>query len=133
VPDDDAWWIVQVREKLRTLRAVALDPFREPAHRQALGDAAAGGGTRLAQRLFRHAARPIDNIWTISVGSDFKHAGTTGDKPLGTDVLNRSTARLTRRMNTDPVVATAFAPADSLLAPATTLLRPRVARRVLFS
>jgi 2-polyprenyl-6-methoxyphenol hydroxylase-like FAD-dependent oxidoreductase len=96
--------------------------------RRTLGET---GLEKLAQRFFRRAARSIDIPWSVAVGGDFRFPGTQGRKPFGTDLANRYLARLQRGMHRDEELVLAFGRVINLERPSTSLLHPRIARRVL--
>jgi 2-polyprenyl-6-methoxyphenol hydroxylase-like FAD-dependent oxidoreductase len=81
--------------------------------------------------FIREASRIIETPWTIAAGSDFAFAGVKGPKPVGTDVINWYLEHVHRAASTDRVVCRAFFDVANLLAPATTLFRPRVVGRVI--
>jgi 2-polyprenyl-6-methoxyphenol hydroxylase-like FAD-dependent oxidoreductase len=85
----------------------------------------------LARRFFDRAESVVDDAWNVSVGTDFRFAETTGPKPPGTDLLNRYLARLTRKAHEDGTLADAYARVVTMQEPPTSLLRPRIAWRVL--
>jgi 2-polyprenyl-6-methoxyphenol hydroxylase-like FAD-dependent oxidoreductase len=90
-----------------------------------------GGLEGLAPRFFARASRPVEEAWRLAVGNDFNFAGTTGPKPFGTDLFNRYVARLIRRAQSDGALTEAFFRVFRLERPATSLLHPPVAWRVL--
>ena len=92
---------------------------------------AATGLDHLAKRFFRRAARSIDIPWSVAVGGDFQFPTTQGRKPFGTDLANRYLARLQRGMHTDEELVRAFGRVINLERPSSSLLHPRIARRVL--
>jgi 2-polyprenyl-6-methoxyphenol hydroxylase-like FAD-dependent oxidoreductase len=96
--------------------------------RRTLGET---GLEKLAQRFFRRAARSIDIPWSVAVGGDFRFPGTQGRKPIGTDLANRYVSRLERGMHQDEELVLAFGRVINLERPSTSLLHPRIARRVL--
>lgn len=89
------------------------------------------GMDKLAQRFFRRAAQSIDIPWSVAVGGDFRFPGTQGRKPIGTDLANRYLARLERGLHHDEELVLAFGRVINLERPSTSLLHPRIARRVL--
>jgi 2-polyprenyl-6-methoxyphenol hydroxylase-like FAD-dependent oxidoreductase len=80
--------------------------------------------------FFQAAARLIETPWTIAAGSDFAFPGVTGQKPVGTDLVNWHLARVHRVASSDRVLCRTFFDVANLLKPATTLFHPRVVARV---
>lgn len=72
----------------------------------------------------------VDEPWKIAAGNDFAYKGTTGDKPLGTDMFNRYVARLVKRTHDDGDLTEAFFRVLRLEWSATSLLRPSILWRV---
>ncbi len=95
-------------------------------HRE-LSDGIAG----LGPRVFDRTADVVDEAWQLAVGNDFSFEGTTGPKPLGTDLFNRYVARLLRRAHDNGALTEAFFRVFRLERSATSLLHPRVAWQVL--
>jgi hypothetical protein len=85
----------------------------------------------LPQRFFASIGTVVDDAWGLAVGSDFRFTETSGPKPPGTDLMNRYFARLIRKAHTDHQLATALNRVTLMQDRPTTLLRPRVAWRVL--
>jgi len=85
----------------------------------------------LAPHFFDRIEPVVEDAWRLSVGSDFRFPDTAGPKPLGTDVLNRYVARLTRQAHEDGLLADAYARVVAMERPPQSLLRPRFAWRVL--
>lgn len=100
---------------------------------QALDRLLAGSKTLdgLPPRYFRQAAKLIDTPWQIAVGADFRFPQTTGEKPPGTDLINRYLTRLHRATHHDDVVCRAFLRVANLLEPLSSLFHPRIVWRVL--
>jgi 2-polyprenyl-6-methoxyphenol hydroxylase-like FAD-dependent oxidoreductase len=90
----------------------------------------AGGLEGLAPRAFDRASGIVDEAWKLAVGNDFIFPGTTGPKPVGTDLFNAYVARLVRRAHNDGALAEAFLRVFRLEQSVTSLLRPGVAWRV---
>lgn len=86
---------------------------------------------RLAPRFFRRAARSVDIPWKVAVGGDSRYPETQGRKPIGTGLANRYLARLERGLHSDEELVLAFGRVINLERPSTSLLHPRIARRVL--
>jgi 2-polyprenyl-6-methoxyphenol hydroxylase-like FAD-dependent oxidoreductase len=95
--------------------------------RRTLGET---GLEHLAKRFFRRAARSIDIPWTVAVGGDFRYPATQGRRPIGTALANRYLARLERGMHHDEEIVRAFGRVINLERPSSSLLHPRIARRV---
>lgn len=89
------------------------------------------GREDVGTRFFDRAASIVDGAWTIAVGSDFEFPQTTGPKPSGTDLVNRYLARLSRKAQTDGVLAEAFAHVVAMETSPRSLFRPTVLWRVL--
>ncbi|WP_198530001.1 hypothetical protein [Halorubrum aethiopicum] len=85
----------------------------------------------LAPRFFDRAEDVVENAWNVAVGTDFRFDETTGPKPVGTDLLNRYLSRMTRKAHRDGRVADAYTRVVTMERPPTSLLRPRIAWRVL--
>lgn len=85
----------------------------------------------LALEFFPRTTDLIDQVWQLAVGADFEFPGTTGPKPRGTDLFNRYVNRLIRSAHSDGELTDAFYRVFRLERPATTLLRPGIAWRVL--
>jgi 2-polyprenyl-6-methoxyphenol hydroxylase-like FAD-dependent oxidoreductase len=84
-----------------------------------------------APAFFRAAAQVVDIPWQLAVGEDFRFPTTQGDKPRGTDFINRYVSRVHRASHHDPVTGLAFLRVMNLLAPPTSLFHPRYLWRVL--
>lgn len=85
----------------------------------------------LALEFFPRITDHIEQVWRLAVGADFEFPQTTGPKPRGTDVFNRYVNRLIRRAHSDGKLTDAFYRVFRLEQPATSLLRPDIAWRVL--
>jgi 2-polyprenyl-6-methoxyphenol hydroxylase-like FAD-dependent oxidoreductase len=96
----------------------------------ALHHTLASGRDDLAPRFFDRASDTIDVVWRMAVGSDFEYPQTEGEKPRGTDLLNRYLSWVVDAAHTDSYVAEEFTRVLRLEAPPTVLLRPGVLRRV---
>lgn len=82
--------------------------------------------------FFQRAAKVIDIPWQLAVGQDFLFPGTIGDKPRGTEFINRYMTRVHRVTHDDAVVGAAFLRVMNLLAPPPSLFHPRILWRVLW-
>ncbi len=80
---------------------------------------------------FRQAAKVVDMPWQLTVGEDFRYPETEGVKPPFTDPLNAYVDRVHRATQRDPVVYGQFLRVMNLMAPPTSLMSPRIMRRVL--
>jgi hypothetical protein len=101
---------------------------------EALGATLDGYGAidaEMTRRIHKGAGKAVTNAWMQSTGGDFAHPKTTGKKPPGTDLINRYMARLFVAQQRDAVVAEAFDAVGNLLAPPTSLMKPKIAWRVI--
>jgi flavin-dependent dehydrogenase len=101
---------------------------------EALGNSLDGYGTidaEMTRRIHKGAAKAVTNAWALSTGGDFAHPKTTGKKPPGTNLINRYISRVVVADQTDPVVAEAFDAVGNLLAPPSSLMKPKIMWRVL--
>lgn len=98
-----------------------------------LHHALAGGRHNLAERFFESAAESVDVVWAMTVGSDLNYPQTDGDRPVSTRLFNWYLSRLIRAAHSDRQLACDFSRVLRLEQSPTTLLRPTVLRRVLFS
>jgi 2-polyprenyl-6-methoxyphenol hydroxylase-like FAD-dependent oxidoreductase len=96
-----------------------------------LGAALGGGLDGLPSRFFRAAAPVVDVPWAIAVGNDLRFREVEGPRGPRVRLLNRYISRLHRAASRDPVVAGSFHRVAHLVEPPRTLLRPRLALRVL--
>jgi 2-polyprenyl-6-methoxyphenol hydroxylase-like FAD-dependent oxidoreductase len=100
---------------------------------QALGtclDRAGAVDHRFARRYFKAASKVVAVPWSIAVGTDFAYPETTGEKPAGTDLLNRYTDRLTIAAQHDDVVSARFNEVVALLRRPESLMSPGMLFRV---
>ncbi len=81
--------------------------------------------------FFRRSASVVSMPWQLAAGEDFRVPETEGEKPAGTDLINRYVARVHVATHHDPVVYAQFLQVMNLLAPPSTLMHPRIAWRVL--
>jgi hypothetical protein len=86
---------------------------------------------RFARRYFKAVSRVVAVPWSIAVGGDFVYDGTTGNKPPGTDLINRYMERVTIAAQHDDHVALRFNEVVALVRRPETLMRPPFATRVL--
>ena len=97
-----------------------------------LGELLATGATDgLPRRFYRAAARTVDVPWDIAVGNDLRFPEVDGPRGTRVRLINRYVGRLQRVAGHDATVARAFFAVGNLVAPPTSLLRPRIALRVL--
>ena len=96
---------------------------------KALASADADAG--LAKIFFRRAAKVVDIPWNIAVGSDLRIPETVGPRTAGVKLINWYISKLHKAGRSDPVPALAFLKVANLLAPAPSIMHPRVAVRVL--
>ncbi|WP_256301499.1 NAD(P)/FAD-dependent oxidoreductase [Haloarchaeobius salinus] len=87
--------------------------------------------TTLAPRFYERASDVVDVAWRLAIGSDFQFPETTGDKPRGTDLMNRYVSRLTRRAHDDGQLRDAFVRVMMMDRPPNSLFEPRILWRVL--
>jgi 2-polyprenyl-6-methoxyphenol hydroxylase-like FAD-dependent oxidoreductase len=97
----------------------------------ALQHTLASGDRDLARRFFRAAAKPINMAWQLTVGSDLALPQVQGPRPLPVRVINAYINQVLTAAEHDPTVAEQFLRVAALQDPATRLLRPSTARRVL--
>jgi 2-polyprenyl-6-methoxyphenol hydroxylase-like FAD-dependent oxidoreductase len=81
---------------------------------------------QLVRRFYRRAAKVIASPWKIAVGNDFAYPECTGRKPVGTDLVNRYLHRVLLAAQVSPEVNTAMLLVQNLMAPPSTLFRPRL-------
>ena len=48
------------------------------------------------RKYFKAAGRIVNTPWSIAIGGDFAYGNTKGNKPFGTDLLNRYVDRVIR-------------------------------------
>ncbi len=90
-----------------------------------------GSEDGLARRFYARSAWLVEDAWNLAAGGDFQFPQTQGDKPPGTDLINRYVHRLQRKAHTDGQLNDAFGRVASMEHRPTSLFRPRVAWRVL--
>jgi hypothetical protein len=99
----------------------------------ALRDLLAAGTDDLARRFFRRAARLIDVPWDIAAGSDLRLPSVPGPRPARVRLVNAYVARVQAAAAVDPEVGAAFLRVANLIDPPASLLRPRLAAKVLLA
>jgi 2-polyprenyl-6-methoxyphenol hydroxylase-like FAD-dependent oxidoreductase len=93
--------------------------------------AQAGGNLQgLWRRFYPAASKAVDGPWQLAAGADFAYPQAQGNKPAGTDFINRYIARLQRATHHDPVVHAAFIACTNLLMPTASLFAPDILFRV---
>lgn len=90
------------------------------------------GTEKLWRRFFRRAARSIDSPWQIVSGGDLRFPESKGKRTLTTRLINLYMKRLHVAARRDPMVARSFSEVTGLLAPPSSLMRPRIVWRVLW-
>jgi hypothetical protein len=98
----------------------------------ALRHSLTGGDHDLARRFFRAASKPIDRAWRLTIGSDLNLPPVRGTRPLSVRVINAYVDRVLTAAEHDSTVDEQFGRVAALQDPPTRLLRPSMARRVLF-
>jgi 2-polyprenyl-6-methoxyphenol hydroxylase-like FAD-dependent oxidoreductase len=96
-----------------------------------LDKALRASSTKLAQRFFAQAARVVDTAWSTAAGNDLRMPGVTGPRTLVSHFLNWYVSELHVSAQADTGLAMAIQNVTNLLAPPQSLLRPRLATRVL--
>jgi len=89
------------------------------------------GAVPQPRRWFRGLARVVDVPWDIAVGGDLAVPGVQGRRTLKIRLVNAYIARLHAAAAHDADLASTFVRVAGLVAPPQTLLRPKVALRVL--
>jgi 2-polyprenyl-6-methoxyphenol hydroxylase-like FAD-dependent oxidoreductase len=89
------------------------------------------GLDKLALRFFRRTTEAVDIAWTLAAGNDRRLLAPDPDRSARTRLLQWYIGRLHVAARRDPVAALAFLSVAGLLAPPSSMLKPRVALRVL--
>jgi 2-polyprenyl-6-methoxyphenol hydroxylase-like FAD-dependent oxidoreductase len=97
----------------------------------ALQESLASKSGDLARDFYRRAAKVVDIPWSIAVGTDLRIPGTVGPRNAGTNFVNWYIAKLHKAAHRDPEASLAFLKVANLLAPPASIMRPRIAMRVL--
>lgn len=92
----------------------------------------ASGKDDFAAEYFRGIARIVDTAWQITTGEDFRYPQVQGKRPPGFRVVSKYLDRVHAVASEDPVVSRAFFDVLNLLESPPSMLRPAIARRVLF-
>ncbi|MFA1610490.1 FAD-dependent oxidoreductase [Halobellus rubicundus] len=95
-----------------------------------LHHALANGRSDLQSRFFDRVADTVNVVWRMTVGADFEYAETEGEKPPGTDLLNRYLSWVVDAAHTDGHVSEAFTRVLRLETTPISLMRPSVVGRV---
>lgn len=98
---------------------------------EALRSCLAKGTRQLERRYLRAASAVVEHAWQMAVGGDLSLPEIEGERPLPVRLVNAYVGRLLARAERDPEAAAAFMHAAGMLAPPRSMMRPRVARRVL--
>lgn len=85
----------------------------------------------LPRRFYRRVSKVIDTPWQLAAGADFAHPDVVGNKARGTGLINWYVGHVQRAATRDEQVCRALVNVTGLLAPPSTLFRPRIAWRVL--
>jgi hypothetical protein len=94
--------------------------------------ASGDGEMAMAKTFFGLAAKVVEIPWSIAVGADLRIPETVGRRTAGVKLVNWYMSKLHKAAHTDPVAALAFHRVGNLLAPPPSIMRPRVAVRVLW-
>lgn len=89
------------------------------------------GPSRVGPAFFGAMRSRIEDVFTQAVDNDLRHPEVEGSRTLRWRILNRYAQRLLPLAHRDPLVGRAFLDVMGLLAPGSSLMRPRVAARVL--
>jgi 2-polyprenyl-6-methoxyphenol hydroxylase-like FAD-dependent oxidoreductase len=101
------------------------------AEAEALAACCQEGLDGLALRFFRRSAEVVDIAWALSAQNDSRLLNPQADRSARTRFLQWYMARLHVAARRDPQAALAFLSVVGLLAPPSSVLRPRMALRVL--
>jgi 2-polyprenyl-6-methoxyphenol hydroxylase-like FAD-dependent oxidoreductase len=88
-------------------------------------------GRAFTKQYFKAAARIVTAPWSIAVGGDFAYPDTQGNKPFGTDVLNRYMERVIRAGQYDDDVVIRFNEVVALVRSPNALFAPSFVLRVI--
>jgi 2-polyprenyl-6-methoxyphenol hydroxylase-like FAD-dependent oxidoreductase len=92
----------------------------------------AEGTSNVARRFFKRAGKVVDIPWALAVGNDLRMPETIGPRNAGVNFINWYLSKLHKAAHHDPVPALAFLTVGNLLAAPPSVMRPRVALRVLW-
>jgi hypothetical protein len=101
------------------------------AEADALAECCGEGLEGLALRFFRRSTEVVDIAWALAAGNDSRLLHPGADRSARTRFLQWYMRRLHIAARRDPVAALAFLSVAGLLAPPSSVLRPRIAVRVL--
>lgn len=94
-------------------------------------DRATAVDRRFTRRCHKSVAAVVAAPWSVAVGGDFAYPGTTGSKPVGTDIVNRYMRRVTIAAQHDDRTATRFNEVVAMVRRPESLLTPWFALRAL--
>ena len=103
---------------------------------EALGvelDRAGAVDRQFSRRYFKAAGRIVSGPWSVAAGGGFAFPATTGDKPMGTDLLNRYVRRVTIAGHHDDVAAARFKEVAAMVRRPESLMAPLFMARVLWA
>lgn len=100
---------------------------------KALDECLGEGLADLGRRFLTRAAALIDVPWTIAAGEDMRYPEVEGRRPPGFSLMRRYMERVHRAASRDPIVLKRFFEVANLLRPASALMAPSIALRVLFA
>jgi 2-polyprenyl-6-methoxyphenol hydroxylase-like FAD-dependent oxidoreductase len=98
----------------------------------ALGECLAVGPDHLARRFYQRTGAIVDSAWSVSAGGDLRFPEVQGERTPMVRFINWYLNKLHVAAHADPVVAAAFQRVVNMLAPAPSVLLPRIALRVLW-
>jgi 2-polyprenyl-6-methoxyphenol hydroxylase-like FAD-dependent oxidoreductase len=98
---------------------------------KALGECLADGRDRLAKRFFAKASKIIDVSWSAAVGNDMGYREVEGSRTPLMRFLNWYIAKLHIAAHNDAQVSIAFLKVINMLAPAPSMMHPRIVWRVI--
>ena len=98
----------------------------------ALGRSIATGVDGLGRRFFRQARKVVDAAWNVSAAGDLRFPDVEGERTAQVRFVNWYLDRLHIAAQHDAVVAAAFQQVVNMLAPPPSVLRPRIALRVVW-
>jgi 2-polyprenyl-6-methoxyphenol hydroxylase-like FAD-dependent oxidoreductase len=97
----------------------------------ALGECLADGRDRLAKRFFAKASKIIDISWSAAVGNDLGYSEVEGPRTPMVRFLNWYIGKLHIAAHNDAQVSIAFLKVINMLAPAPSMMHPRIVWRVI--
>jgi 2-polyprenyl-6-methoxyphenol hydroxylase-like FAD-dependent oxidoreductase len=98
---------------------------------KALGECLAEGHNQLAKRFFTLASKIIDESWSAAVGNDLRFPEVEGERTPMQRFLNWYIQKLHVAAQNDSQVSIAFLKVINMLAPAPSIMHPRIVLRVL--